>query len=224
MDREYVIVFAQERRGGAYSFQGVFLFNRDRSTTAQWLHDLVSPTITFDGRGAFDFERIPRRMEQDDQQAEAAQVDPDLVRMLERNMECGNFSVDDQDGTARVRGSAQKAFADRVKSNYGWKCAITGISTRAFLVASHIVPWSEDIRIRTDPSNGICLSTFADRAFDTGFLEITPSGRTQVRWDNVDDDGALRAEFQRIDNIELYVPTFGAPDPAKLAQRIDLGY
>ena len=111
-----------------------------------------------------------------------------------------------------------------VKGNYGWECAVTGIKTKAFLVASHIVPWSEDKKIRLDPSNGICLSTFVDRAFDAGFLAITPEGRTSIRWEKVEDDPILKLELSKIDDVELAKPTVKRPDPAKLAKRIELGY
>jgi predicted restriction endonuclease len=44
---------------------------------------------------------------------------------------------------------------------------------RECLVASHIVPWSEDERFRTDPTNGLCLSATFDRLFDAGLMTVT---------------------------------------------------
>ncbi|MBR7559829.1 HNH endonuclease, partial [Mycobacterium tuberculosis] len=69
-----------------------------------------------------------------------------------------NYEVDDSYATAKTRGSAQRAFSEEVKKIYDFRCAITGIDTKDFLVAAHIVPWSQDKSIRLDPSNGICLS------------------------------------------------------------------
>ena len=88
-------------------------------------------------------------------------------------------------------------------------------------MASHIVPWSEAKDIRLDPSNGVCLSTFVDRAFDAGYLAITPEGRTAVRWERVTNDPILKLELSKIDDVELAKPDSDPPDPAKLAKRID---
>jgi predicted restriction endonuclease len=147
-----------------------------------------------------------------------------LITTIQKDFDAGVHRVEDQTGTTKVRGSAQRVFAKAVKTNYGWECAVTGISTREFLVASHIVPWSDDENIRTDPSNGICLSTFVDRAFDAGFLEIRPNGRTSVRWDRVKNDAILKTELRKIEDVEIARPASTPPDPAKLARRIELGY
>lgn len=222
--RDYVITFGMRSRNDGYAFLGVFRFNPQRSTGAQWVHERVATTIDFDGTGFFHFDETRLRTEQDDQAAEAGETDPRLIAEYERRLEAGTYAVEDKEVTARTRGSAQRVFAQDVKSNYGWKCAVTGIATRAFLVASHIVPWSEDSMIRLDPSNGICLSTFVDRAFDAGFLEITPERRTKVRWQNVDDDAALRTALEGIDGVQLAKPAAAPPDPTKLTRRIELGY
>lgn len=222
--REDVITFGKESARGNYRFQGVFRFDPNRSTGARWVFDRVATSITFDGTGDFGFAEIGKRIEQDDVVAETALVQRDEAETFERRIAEGDYAVEDVAVTARVRGSAQKAFAAAVKTNYDWTCAVTGIRTRAFLVASHIVPWSEDASIRLDPSNGICLSTFVDRAFDAGFLEISQAGRTRVRWENVDDDTALRNALAGIDGVQLSAARRVPPDPRKLQRRIDLGY
>ncbi|MBN1557574.1 MAG: HNH endonuclease [Lentisphaerae bacterium] len=67
----------------------------------------------------------------------------------------------------------QSFFRDAVLSSYEATCCVTGISVRECLIASHIVPWSEDERYRTDPTNGLCLSATFDRLFDAGMMTIT---------------------------------------------------
>jgi len=109
---------------------------------------------------------------EDDVAAEAMEADPDDVQTFRTQIEARIFEVPDQTATSKTRGSAQRAFAEAVKSNYNMKCAVTGIATREFLVAAHIVPWSMDPSIRLDPSNGICLSLIVDRAFEKGYLII----------------------------------------------------
>jgi hypothetical protein len=225
--RRYVITFGHVKPPSGprcYRFLGVFEGAPQLSDTSKWVHQRVSDHVTFDGAGNFTFEPTRTRPVLDDQSAEAADINPGLATRYSEELRAGNYAVEDQVGPSKSRGSAQAAFAKAVKQNYRGECAVTGIRTPEFLVASHIVPWSEDVEIRLDPSNGICLSTFADRAFDAGFLTITPEGRTQVRWEKVGEDSLLRSELKRIDDVELAVPVACPPDPAKLSRRIELGY
>ena len=225
--REYVITFAHVKPSTGpmyYRFIGVFEALPHLSDSSKWVYQLVSDTVYIDDDGEASFAPTRTRPELDDLSAEAADTDPKLVADLQHQLESGQFLVEDQVGTTKSRGSAQAVFAKRVKDNYGWECAVTGIRTAAFLVASHIIPWSEDKTVRLDPTNGICLSTFVDRAFDAGYVAITPQGFTEVRWDRVADDHLLRAELARIDNVELAKPSTALPDPAKLERRLALGY
>ena len=43
------------------------------------------------------------------------------------------------------------------------------------LIASHIVPWSENEGVRADPENGLCLCMLHDKAFDRGLISIQSS-------------------------------------------------
>ncbi|RLQ82368.1 HNH endonuclease [Salinibacterium amurskyense] len=225
--REYVFTFGHMKsRPGPnyYAFLGVFKGESEFSDNTKWVYRRVADTIYFDGNGWCSFEPTIVRGVLNDQIAEAADADPKLTSAIQKDFDLGVFRVEDQTGTTKIRGSAQRVFSKAVKANYGGECAVTGISTREFLVASHIVPWSDDENIRTDPSNGICLSTFVDRAFDAGFLEIRPNARTSVRWDKVKSDPILKAELRKIDDVELAKPASSPPDPAKLNRRIELGY
>lgn len=67
----------------------------------------------------------------------------------------------------------QTFFREAVLSSYEATCCITGLSVRECLIASHIVPWSESERYRTDPTNGLCLSATFDKLFDAGLMTIT---------------------------------------------------
>jgi len=66
----------------------------------------------------------------------------------------------------------QAFFREAVLGSYSATCCITGLALRECLIASHIVPWSEDDRFRTDPTNGLCLSATFDRLFDAGLMTI----------------------------------------------------
>lgn len=64
----------------------------------------------------------------------------------------------------------QNTFRQIVLANYSGKCAITGIDIPDLLIASHIIPWSQNEQERLNPANGICLSAHFDRSFDKGLI------------------------------------------------------
>jgi putative restriction endonuclease len=67
----------------------------------------------------------------------------------------------------------QGFFRKAVLNAYNVTCCVTGIKVAELLCASHIVPWSVDLKNRTNPSNGLCLNAFHDRAFDRGLMTIS---------------------------------------------------
>ncbi|MGI9250417.1 MAG: HNH endonuclease [Pseudohongiellaceae bacterium] len=84
----------------------------------------------------------------------------------------GNYEGVDKaiSSTARV---GQSLFREAVMSAYDNKCCITGLPIPKLLVASHIIPWSEDTANRLNPSNGLALSIIHDKAFDRGLITIS---------------------------------------------------
>lgn len=156
---------------------------------------------------------------QGDAAAEKANADPNEVQALRRQIEQKNYEVANSKTTVNTRGSAQRAFAESVKSNYGYRCAITGIATRDFLVAAHIVPWSDDQSIRLDPSNGICLSLLVDRAFENGHLQIDDDLSIRIDWTKVGEDVELRAQLSPYDGKRLRTPSKESPQVRYLQRR-----
>jgi hypothetical protein len=156
---------------------------------------------------------------QGDAAAETLEADPDEVEAFREQIEQKSYEVADSTSTIKTRGSAQKAFAGSVKANYEYRCAITGLVTKDFLVAAHIVPWSEDQNIRLDPSNGICLSLIVDRAFEKGYLQIEDDLTIRIDWSRVGDDQALRCQLEPYDGQKLSAPAKEAPQPEYLQRR-----
>lgn len=70
----------------------------------------------------------------------------------------------------------QSFFRRMVMANYNGKCALTGIDINTLLVASHIIPWSDNEDERLNPENGICLSALYDKAFDKGLISFSDDG------------------------------------------------
>jgi putative restriction endonuclease len=69
----------------------------------------------------------------------------------------------------------QSFFRKTILAAYNIRCCITGLSIPSLLTASHIVPWSEDEANRMNPKNGLCLNALHDRAFDKGWITVTPT-------------------------------------------------
>jgi predicted restriction endonuclease len=133
------------------------------------------------------------------------------VSEFKSRIESDNYEVPDATSTVKTRGSAQKAFADNVKKNYEGRCALSGVKTPAFLIASHIVPWSVDQTIRLDPSNGICLSVLIDRAFEKGFIVIQDDETVTVDFQKIGDDTELRRQLEGYDGVKLSAPKAHPP-------------
>lgn len=143
------------------------------------------------------------------------------VSEFKSRIESDNYEVPDATSTVKTRGSAQKAFADNVKKNYEGRCALSGVKTPAFLIASHIVPWSVDQTIRLDPSNGICLSVLIDRAFEKGFIVIQDDGTVTVDFEKIGDDTELRKQLEGYDGVKLSAPKAHPPKADYLKRRRD---
>lgn len=189
-------------------------------------HDAWLQPVPFSARsiGSVDdlLEMLETRFPADPQgdiAAELLESDADEVDAFRKQIEQKSYEVANSTATVKTRGSAQKAFAGEVKANYGNRCAITGIETKDFLVASHIVPWSEDQSIRLDPSNGICLSLLVDRAFEKGYLLIEDDLTIRIDWSRVADDEVLRNQLEQYDGQQLNAPAHEVPKPEYLQRR-----
>lgn len=154
--------------------------------------------------------------------AEGSDSSEEEIAEFEQQVSEGSYGVADTRTTAKTRGSAQRVFANAVKENYGTRCAISGIQTREFLIASHIVPWSADESIRLDPSNGICLSVLVDRAFEIGYLIIDDDLAVRIDWDKVGDDQCLRVQLQPFDGRKLDAPKAHPPNKDFLRRRREM--
>lgn len=154
-----------------------------------------------------------------DEVAETLEVSSEEVEAFRKKIENKSYEVVDTYATAKTRGSAQRAFAEAVKRNYESRCAITGIGTKDFLIAAHIVPWSHDRSIRLDPSNGICLSLLMDRAFENRYILIDDDLTVRVNWGKVGDDSALGGQLKAYDQTKLRAPKAEPPKPEYLQRR-----
>ena len=77
----------------------------------------------------------------------------------------------EKEATVRVR-TVQRFFRESVLASYNNTCAVCRLTISEMLCASHIIPWSDDIERRADPTNGLSLCAFHDRAFDRGLITV----------------------------------------------------
>ncbi|MEM9886302.1 MAG: HNH endonuclease [Bacteroidota bacterium] len=74
----------------------------------------------------------------------------------------------------------QGFFRKMILASYNSTCCITNIDIPELLIASHIIPWSVDSKNRVNPANGLCLNSLHDKAFDRGFISISPEYKVLV--------------------------------------------
>lgn len=111
----------------------------------------------------------------------------------------------------------QQFFRRSVLSGYGEKCCISGVSDKRFLVASHIVEWSEDASIRLHPGNGLCLSAIHDKAFDSHLLSLTDDYRVVLsKHLRKTRDAFLRQVFLSVEGLQITLPERFLPEVAFL--------
>ena len=111
----------------------------------------------------------------------------------------------------------QSFFRNMILASYNDTCCITGIKIRELLIAGHIKPWSEDKENRLNPRNGIAINSLHDKAFESGYLTITPNYKVKIspmllkqKSDSVND------LFNRYHNKEIILPTKFLPNPSFL--------
>ena len=111
------------------------------------------------------------------------QTEIDKQVELQKKILIKDYRVEDQISYGKSRGAFQQVFSNNIKLIYNNVCCVTGIKNKKVLVASHIIPWSENKDTRLDPKNGLCLSALIDKCFDTGLVSISNDYRLIVSED-----------------------------------------
>lgn len=63
-------------------------------------------------------------------------------------------------------------FSENVKANFNYKCCFPEcyVEEKGFLVSGHIARWADNIGLRGNTSNGLCLCLMHDKAFEKGYF------------------------------------------------------
>lgn len=119
-----------------------------------------------------------------------------------------------RDAVIRARVN-QGFFRAAVLAAYGSRCCVTGLFVAELLIASHIVPWKDDVKNRTNPRNGLCLNAVHDRAFDSGLLTVTPDLKVRLsqRLTRITADDAVKQFLGRFEGASISPPRRFPPDP-----------
>lgn len=108
----------------------------------------------------------------------------------------------------------QAFFRRSVLASYGSCCSFCGLEISELLNASHIIPWSERADLRLDPRNGLALCAIHDRAYDRGFITLTPEFRISVSQRlHASKSSAAQEMLLSFDQMDARLPSRFAPLP-----------
>jgi len=113
-----------------------------------------------------------------------------------------------------VQRIGQGVFREGLLDYWQGKCPLTGITDKALLRASHIIPWSDcsSDAERLDVHNGLLLSALWDAAFDRGLVtfegdgspkfspSLSETARAELRWQaglSLTDEHKARLQWHR---------------------------
>jgi hypothetical protein len=145
------------------------------------------------------------------------QLDQEMPQDLEEDNDFEDFTGETRQviTTQRIK---QHFFRRAVLSSYGGRCCMSGLSDTRLLVASHIVPWSQNKQNRLNPSNGLCLSAIHDKAFDKGLIALDDDFRVIVSGElKQSNDIFVKAVFMPLLGSKIELPERFMPDVAFIA-------
>ncbi|MEN8118419.1 MAG: HNH endonuclease [Bacteroidota bacterium] len=116
----------------------------------------------------------------------------------------------------------QNVFRQIVLANFNNECAVTGFKNPDFLIASHIIPWSEDKKNRLNPQNGILLNNLHDKAFETGYLAIDKNFHILICSEFMkSNDKFIQNYFASYNKKEMKLPIRFLPNTKFLEKHFD---
>lgn len=124
------------------------------------------------------------------------------------DIEISNFPEGKDRATLVKTRVNQSFFRSAILSSYDTTCCITGLNIPDLLVASHIMPWSINTKERLNPQNGLCLNSLHDKAFDRGYISITPDYEMKISKSlhDLSDDLAVNDYFLKFSNLKIKLP------------------
>ena len=107
----------------------------------------------------------------------------------------------------------QSFFRSSVLAAYNNSCCITGINQPELLIAGHIRPWGVDEKNRLNSRNGISINALHDKAFEAGYITITPEYEIKVASVILKQKNQYSADyFGKYENKKMILPSRFLPD------------
>lgn len=98
-----------------------------------------------------------------------------------------DISVTERNALIKAR-IGQGTFRNGVLNMWDGACAVTGVTLKSVLIASHIKPWAiSSNHERLDPSNGLLLSATLDRLFDQYLISFNPDNGEMFISNDIND-------------------------------------
>jgi putative restriction endonuclease len=191
----FQLPFGQLHKGQPRIKQLANWIGRTPSSAAMKLTNLASldPQIIASGRkgmdGASKLDKAIWQELQNNWDAVALEAAAEYEKLATTHGLPANFDVIDEvpeiaEGKTRMANVEvrvnQARFRKAILAGYNATCCISGLQHEKLVIASHIVPWSEDKQNRLNPHNGLCLSALHDRAYDQGLITVMPDYTVRV--------------------------------------------
>jgi len=113
----------------------------------------------------------------------------------------------------------QHKFRTLVLWNYRSQCCISGFPIAHCLEASHIKDWSEDVSLRLNASNGLCLAAHYHSAFDNHLITLDEQYRLVLSktLQEYVSNKAFQEQFKKYEGKTIFMPQRFNPSQELLA-------
>jgi predicted restriction endonuclease len=223
--------FGKMHRGNPLIIKTAQLIGRTADALAMKLNNLASldPQITNTGRKGLqgcsaldkaiwmEFQQTPETIGYESQLLvdQLAHRDENLIDLASTNTKNELLpTYFSENKTANVKVRVQQSFFRKaVLSSYENRCCMTGLAEPRLLVASHIVPWSQETHTRLNPRNGLCLSALHDRAYDRGLLSVSPDFiiRVSPQLQKIEINPFTNDYLLKLDGMSIWLPKKFSP-------------
>lgn len=137
--------------------------------------------------------------------------------------DAADYSANNRQSVVMQR-EKQSFFRRTVLNNYNQRCCMTDLAEPQLLIASHIIPWSEDPTNRLNPANGLCLSALHDKAFDQHLISLDENYRILIgdKLKRRRDENFVQTAFLGLEGKQISLPERFSPNLEFLARHREL--
>ena len=118
----------------------------------------------------------------------------------------------------------QNFFRTVVITSYNYTCCITGLKNEHLVEACHISDWASDIKNRTNPQNGLCMSSMFHTAYDRKLMSVTPDYNIVISDEMIESATKpdLKDYLNSLNNRQIILPERFVPSPSLLENNYEI--